>query len=153
RPVLARYQELPEGPKLKRLSELAEALTVPERLPADESASTARRMVLALESHLRDSGAYTYSLSMAVDDPTIDPVEDFLFNRKRGHCEYFASALALMLRSVQIPSRLVTGFKGADFNSSEQFYEVQQRHAHAWVEAYVDRNWIVLDPTPGTRDE
>jgi len=57
-----------------------------------------------------------------------------------------------MLRSVQIPARLVTGFKGADFHKSEGFYEVQQRHGHVWVEAWVDNQWIVLDPTPETRD-
>jgi hypothetical protein len=90
---------------------------------------------------------------MAVDDAGIDPVEDFLFNRKRGHCEYFASALALMLRALEIPSRLVTGFKGADPLGTPGYYEVQQRHAHAWVEAYVDGRWMILDPTPADRDE
>src|SRR5262249_51439626 len=144
---LGRYEELPEPERLKRLSALAQSLTVPERLSGE--GSTTKKMALTLESHLRDSGEYTYSLSMAVDDPAIDPVEDFLFNRKRGHCEYFASALALMLRSVQIPSRLVTGFKGAEFNASDKSYEVQQRHAHAWVEAWVDNEWMTLDPTPG----
>src|SRR5262249_20229839 len=72
---------------------------------------------------------------------------------RRGHCEYFASALALMLRAVEIPSRLVTGYKGAEPLASSGYYEVQQRHAHAWVEALVDGQWIVLDPTPASRDE
>jgi len=113
----------------------------------------AHRMALTLESHLRDSGVYAYSLNMAVVDADIDPVEDFLFNRRRGHCEYFASALALMLRAVDVPSRLVTGFKGADRLGSTAAYEVQQRHAHAWVEAYIEEKWIVLDPTPAARDD
>lgn len=103
----------------------------------------------ALESHLRDSGIYSYSLNLSVDDSDIDPVEDFLFNRKQGNCEYFASALALMLRSQGIPSRLVTGFKGGEINPLSGSFEVQQRHAHAWVEASVDgQRWITLDPTP-----
>ena len=106
-----------------------------------------------LEQLLRDSGEYDYTLNMEVENPDRDPVEEFLTVRKRGHCEYFASALALMLRSVGIPSRLVTGFKGADFHESEGYYEVQQRHGHVWVEAFVDDEWIVLDPTPGAREE
>lgn len=148
-----RYLALPDDQRLERLAARARELVDPERLIGNEQSSTAKRMVQTLEAHLRDSGEYAYSLSMAIDDPSIDPVEDFLFNRKRGHCEYFASALALMLRAVQVPSRLVTGFKGADFKASEDCYEVQQRHAHAWVEAYVDNEWIVLDPTPAARND
>ena len=87
--------------------------------------------------------------------PELDPVEDFLINRKEGHCEYFASALALLLRSIDIPSRLVNGFKGGDWNDLTQTMNVRQKHAHSWVEAYIGNdednrpNWITLDPTPG----
>jgi transglutaminase-like putative cysteine protease len=91
------------------------------------------------------SGNFAYTLSPGTYVGA-EPLEDFLFNRKRGHCEYFASALALMLRAVEIPSRLVTGFKGADPLASAGHYEVQQRHAHAWVEAYVqDLGWVGFD--------
>ena len=69
-------------------------------------------------------------------DPSLDPVEDFLVNRKEGHCEYFASALALLLRSIDIPSRMVNGFKGGDWNELTQTMNVRQKHAHSWVEAY-----------------
>jgi hypothetical protein len=148
--TLQRCRQLPE---LDRLVDFAQVLTAREKLIGDEEMSLEQRMALTLESHLRDSGMYAYSLNMAVHDPQSDPVEDFLFNRRRGHCEYFASALALMLRAVQIPSRLITGFKGADALGSAGYYEVQQRHAHAWVEAFVDGQWIMLDPTPGARDE
>jgi hypothetical protein len=81
-------------------------------------------------------------------------VADFLINRKEGHCEYFASALTLMLRSIGIPARMVNGFKGGDWNDLAQVLNVRQKHAHSWVEAYageVERyvpNWITLDPTP-----
>lgn len=103
---------------------------------------------------LRDSGEYGYTLNLSVTDATIDPVEDFLFNRKEGHCEYFATALAMMLRSAGIPARLVNGFKGGEQASPDVPFYVQQRHAHAWVEAKVtpDR-WTTLDPTPGLERE
>jgi len=139
--------------RMERLISFAKELTAAEKLIGRDETSRERRIALTLESHLRDSGIYTYSLNMEVVDPNRDPVEDFLFNRQRGHCEYFASALTLMLRAAGIPARLVTGFKGADRLSSTGYYEVQQRHAHAWVEALVDGRWIVLDPTPASRDD
>jgi transglutaminase-like putative cysteine protease len=149
--TLERCRQLPDG--LARLTVLAQELTAREKLTRGERQSHDRQMALTLETYLRDSGQYGYSLNMAVHDPNIDPVEDFLFNRRRGHCEYFASSLALMLRAVQVPSRLVTGFKGAETLGGAGYYEVEQRHAHAWVEAFVDGQWITLDPTPGERDD
>jgi protein-glutamine gamma-glutamyltransferase len=110
----------------------------------------------ALESYLRDSRQFSYTLQMDVKDRHVDPVEDFLVNRKQGHCEYFASALALLLRSVNIPSRVVNGFKGGDWNDLTQTLNVRQKHAHSWVEAYAGTGddrlpiWITLDPTPST---
>jgi transglutaminase-like putative cysteine protease len=113
---------------------------------------------------------FRYSLLPQARDPAIDPVEDFIRNNPRGHCEYFASALALMLRSQGIPSRVVVGFKGGDFNQVGSFYQVRQLHAHAWVEAYLDpeeippqarpagalpetaAGWLTLDPTPAADD-
>ncbi|MBI3864913.1 MAG: DUF3488 domain-containing protein, partial [Planctomycetia bacterium] len=132
---------------------LAGELTEPGRLTGDETMSLDRRKAETLSAHLRDSNEYAYSLNMEVVDPNRDPIEEFLVVRKRGHCEYFASALALMLRSIKIPARLVTGFKGAEYHENDRSYEVQQRHGHVWVEAYIDDEWIVLDPTPGARDE
>ncbi len=105
-----------------------------------------------LESYLRDSPEFSYTLDLSIDDPSIDPVEDFVFNRKRGHCEYFATALALMLRGVGIPSRLVSGFKGAQYNPETGKIEVRALHAHAWVEGYVNGGWIPFDATPGDRE-
>jgi hypothetical protein len=150
--ALERCRRLPSQ-GIERLIGLARELTASEKLLAGEDLPLAHRMALTLQAHLRDSGKYSYTLNMAVTDPQIDPVEDFLFNRQRGHCEYFASALVLMLRAIDVPSRLVTGFKGADRLGSTGSYEVQQRHAHAWAEAYIDGKWIVLDPTPASRDD
>ena len=82
-----------------------------------------QRQGRALEIYLRDSGEFGYTLEMNVVDPSLDPVEDFLVNRKEGHCEYFASALALLLRSIDIPARMVNGFKGGDWNELTQVDE------------------------------
>jgi protein-glutamine gamma-glutamyltransferase len=106
----------------------------------------------AMERHLRD-GEYTYTLRMGVVDADIDPVLDFLKNRKEGHCEYFASALALMCRVQGIPSRLVNGFKGGDWDELGRVLHVREKHAHSWVEVLVSDSagklhWETLDPTP-----
>ena len=102
----------------------------------------------AIESHLRDSRIYSYSLDTPSSDPKIDPVEDFLFNNHAGHCQYFASALGLMLRSVGIPARLVTGFKGGE-QRLDGLLHIEKRFAHAWVEAWIDdEKWVTLDATP-----
>ena len=120
-------------------------------LPEDDLEARAQ----ALEHYLRDSGEFTYSLNMQVVDPTIDPIADFLFNRKNGHCEYFASTLAMLLRTAGIPSRIVNGFRGGDWNDLGDVMVVRKKHAHSWVEALVGRDaatgrpyWLTLDGTP-----
>jgi transglutaminase-like putative cysteine protease len=109
------------------------------------AASTGEAAV-RLERHLMDS--YTYAdrfLGLSGDKP----LEEFLFERREGHCELFASALVLMLRSEGIPARLVTGFLGGELNPLTGYYVVRQSNAHAWVEAYLpDEGWKILDPTP-----
>ncbi len=104
--------------------------------------------VRLLRDYLRDSGEFNYTLDLSITDPTIDPLEDFLFNRKVGHCEYFASAMTLMLRAVGIPARLVTGFSTGRWDEKSQRLLIEQRHAHAWTEAFVDGRWLVIDATP-----
>jgi transglutaminase-like putative cysteine protease len=149
---LLRCRELPQD-SLPRLITLARALKEQEYGRMGRQPTTLE-MATRLERYLRDSGEYQYTVNLTIQDPAIDPVEDFLFNRKTGHCEYFATALTLMLRAVDIPSRLMSGFKGGETNYRGQI-EVQQRHAHAWVEAWEGNGrWIVLDPTPaGARAE
>ena len=86
----------------------------------------------ALERYLRTHYGYTLQLPQS---EAADPLANFLFERKRGHCEYFASSMAVMLRTLGIPSRVVNGFHGAEFNDVTGNYVVRAKDAHAWVEA------------------
>ncbi len=151
---------LPREGKLTRLPEIARLAV------RDAPAQNPFEQAFAIERFLRFSGRFRYTLDLKVTDPTLDPIEDFLINTRAGHCEYFASSLALMLRSVGIPSRVVVGFHGGDWNTFGSFYQVRQLHTHAWVEAYIEPNalprdlpppaaqwlsggWLRLDATPG----
>jgi transglutaminase-like putative cysteine protease len=124
-----------------------------------ESHADAERIARLLEAALRDSGQYTYTLQLAAPEPGLDPVVDFLTRRKQGHCEYFASALALQLRVAGIPTRMVNGFKGGEWNGLVRAYSVREKHAHSWVEALIQEPvsgrflWITLDPTPAQERE
>ncbi|MGA2256637.1 MAG: transglutaminaseTgpA domain-containing protein, partial [Thermoguttaceae bacterium] len=118
------------------------------------------------EQKLSSSGQFQYTLQGPERDTSIDAIEDFVSNNPRGHCEYFATALAMMLRSQGIPSRVVLGYRCDEYHKDEQYYQVRQLHAHAWVEAFLDPNqipetlrrsepnrwvnggWLRLDPTP-----
>ncbi len=140
-------------------------------LPAEARANR-EAVALALDSHLRDSGQYAYTLDPVDRDANLDPIEDFLMNVKAGHCEYFASALTLMLRSQGIPARMVVGFKGGEWNEVGRFYQIRQMHAHTWVEALIEDTsqppaplfggrsswsrrgrWLTLDPTASVQTE
>jgi hypothetical protein len=105
-----------------------------------------------VEEYLSDPKNFQYTLDLQRVDSSIDPVEDFLFNTRRGHCEYFASAAALLLRSMGTPTRVVNGFKGAEWNDLAGVYQIRQRMAHSWVEAYVNGYWRTVDPSPVQRD-
>lgn len=99
-----------------------------------------------LERRLRNS--YRYSIDL-LEREVPDPLAYFLFDRGKGHCEYFASALAVMLRYEKIPSRVITGFQTGEMNPISGLYVVRASDAHSWVEAYIEgKGWISLDPTP-----
>ncbi len=103
--------------------------------------------VRAVERHLQTHGRYTDS--PPAFGATGSPVEQFLLDRTEGHCEYFASAMVVLLRSAGIPARLVNGFAGGHRNSLGGFVEVSQSDAHAWVEVhYAKAGWVAYDPTP-----
>ena len=100
-----------------------------------------------LEEHLRSN--YQYTLDTAVSSQNVTPLGEFLFETRTGHCEYFASALAVMLRSRGIPARLVTGFSATNKNPLTGYFEVRGLDAHAWVEAYFpNHGWVSFEPTP-----
>jgi protein-glutamine gamma-glutamyltransferase len=106
--------------------------------------------VAAAMRHLSSRNGYRYSSRLKSVPRGYDPVAFFLFKAKAGHCEYFASALSLLLRAMDIPTRLVTGFVGGRWNAYGGFLSIRQGDAHAWVEAYLPSQggWRVLDPTP-----
>ena len=121
-----------------RISQLAERIAVPSTNNYDKA--------LAIEQYLRTRYGYTLDLPRSVPS---DPLANFLFERKQGHCEYFASSMAVMLRSLRIPSRLVTGFRTGEFNDLTGQYVIRASNAHSWVEAYFPGyGWVSFDPTP-----
>jgi len=141
-PVLSREDrrrllELPLNAD-NRIVELTQSVAGSENNPALQ----ARRIV----EHLRTAYGYTLELPGKEQD---NPIAHFLFERKKGHCEYFASSMALMLRSIGIPARVATGFRGGTLNPLSGWYTVRASDAHSWVEAFIPGNgWTTYDPTP-----
>jgi protein-glutamine gamma-glutamyltransferase len=134
--VILRYLQLPAVDP--RVRQLAAQVT--------GSATNAYDKAAAIETYLKSTFGYTLQLSKT---PPRDPIAEFLFERKEGHCEYFASAMAVMLRSVGIPARLVNGFRSGQFNDVTSSYIIRASDAHTWVEAYFPGNgWVTFDPTP-----
>jgi transglutaminase-like putative cysteine protease len=134
-PERARYLQLPPlDPRIPELAlDLAGRGTEPERAAMLEGALRAR---------------YLYTLQLPTTAPA-DPLADFLFIRKKGHCEYFASAMTVMLRTLGIPARLVNGFESGTFNPLSGLYVIRASDAHSWVEAFLPgEGWTVFDPTP-----
>jgi len=128
-----------ELPKLDpRIPELAQTLTADAR--------TDEEIARTLERRLRHDYGYTLEL---LKTPVADPLAHFLFVRKKGHCEYFASAMAVMLRTLGIPSRVVAGFQSGVFNPVTDLQVVRASDAHSWVEAWISgKGWTTFDPTP-----
>jgi len=110
------------------------------------SASSNYDKALALEHYLKTHFGYTLQLPRTA---VKDPLANFLFERKQGHCEYFASSMAVMLRALGIPARVVNGFRSDEFNDLTGNYVVRAKNAHAWVEAFFPGyGWQSFDPTP-----
>jgi protein-glutamine gamma-glutamyltransferase len=110
------------------------------------SASTNYDKATAVELYLRTHYGYTLQLPQSL---VADPLANFLFERKQGHCEYFASSMAVMLRTLSIPARVVNGFRSDEFNDLTSNYVVRAKNAHSWVEAYFPGyGWVTFDPTP-----
>ncbi len=133
---------------------------------ANVSESDSVNIAKAIERYFTESGEYTYTLDLTGEiDPEIDPIEDFVANHRKGHCQFFAATMMIMLRQSAIPARLVAGYKPHEYNSLGNYFHVRQRDAHTWVEArftsreligtpyekWITPNsdyWIRFDPTP-----
>ena len=139
--IVSLYLQMPE--KLDpRIPQLAQKITATAGNPFDKA--------VVLENYLRRNFGYTLNLA---GKPGADPLAQFLFVTKAGHCEYFASAMAVMLRTLGIPSREVNGFLPGEFNDLAGDYIVRGSDAHSWVEAYFPGSgWITFDPTPAASD-
>jgi len=104
------------------------------------------RRAVAIQSYLQDNFGYTLDPSSI--DPH-DPIPSFLFTAKKGYCEYFASAMTVMLRALGIPARPVNGFQTGTYNRVGGDFVIRARDAHTWVEVYFPRyGWVPFDPTP-----
>ncbi len=134
-----RYLQLPE-PLDPRIVQLARTMIL------DAHARNRYDAAKAIEWQLQRD--YGYSLQMKATGP--DPLSDFLFNVKSGHCEYFATAMAVMLRTHGIAARVVNGFLPGEYNDTAGAYTVRQSDAHSWVEVYFPQtqSWVTFDPTP-----
>jgi transglutaminase-like putative cysteine protease len=133
------YLQIPKS-TTPHLSSLAEEITA--NLTDDYEKAQ------ALEKHLRTN--YTYTLDTIFDNSSEDIVETFLFDKKYGHCKYFATSMTMMLRSLGIPARFVTGYVASTYNPLTGYYEVRPINHHAWVEAWIKPyGWLMFEPTPG----
>ena len=105
-----------------------------------------REIAQAIARYFQDG--FAYSLTLDRDDRAARPLVDFLLNRRRGHCEYFASATVLLLRAAGIPARYATGYAVNEWSELEQRFVVRRRHAHSWAMAFIDGEWMDIDTTP-----
>lgn len=131
-----RYVQVPPlSPEVRRLaSQIAEGAGSPEE--------KARRVLKHLQT------GFSYSLEMETS-PNKSALDHFLFTRKAGHCEYFASAMVVLLRLAGVPSRMVNGFTSGEWNEMGEYFIIRQKHAHSWVEAFLPGSgWVIFDPTP-----
>jgi hypothetical protein len=135
--ITATYLQLP--PELDaRIEALAKEITRGAQTPFDKA--------FRIENYLRSKFTYTLNLT---GRPGSDPLAHFLFETRAGHCEYFASAMAIMLRTQGVPSREVNGFLPGEYNDLGGDYIVRASDAHSWVEVYFPGlGWQVFDPTP-----
>jgi len=134
------YTELPDDDATLEVRRLAGEITNPYNNRYDQ--------MQAIEQYLKDN--YAYDLTVPPQTEETDAVAYFLFQEKRGYCEHFASAMAVLARSAGVPARVVTGYSGGTYNPFTALWEIKQSDAHAWVEVYFGRaGWVPFDPTPG----
>ncbi len=135
------YLQLP--PHLERVKALAEDIVRRDKTDMQKSRH--------IEQYLRTN--YRYSLSTSKPPKGMSPIEYFLFDSKKGYCEHYATSMVLMLRSIGIQARIVTGFIGGEENRFGGYVIIRQKDAHSWVEAVINGRWTTFDPTPSTAEE
>ena len=139
--LIENYLQLPSDLITPRMEELITSI--------NEGTANTRQQARALEAFLRRM-EYTTDLPQP-SSPTANVIDEFLFDWQRGHCEYFATTMVVLLRAQGVPARIVNGFLGADYNSVGDFYAVRQANAHSWVEVYFPGpGWTRFDPTPAS---
>lgn len=107
--------------------------------------------ILALLSHFRTQD-FHYTLTPPLMEE--NPIDSFLFTTRRGFCSHYASAFVYLMRVAHIPARVVTGYQGGKFNAVGNFLEIQQAHAHAWAEVWLENyGWTRVDPTAAVAPE
>lgn len=137
--VIERYMQLPEGTP-ERVLGLARDLTATEPTPYERA--------VAIESYLREN--YPYTLEVDVPPPSQDVVEYFLFDLRKGYCDYYATSMVVLARAAGLPARLAVGYASGTYEASRARYVVTQADAHAWVEVYFPGyGWIPFEPTAG----
>jgi hypothetical protein len=138
--LLALYLQLPKLDP--RIPIMAKTITSRAGNPYDKAR--------AVESYLRGNYGYTLDLS---GTPPVDPLAYFLFEKRAGHCEYFAAAMTVMMRTLGVPARYVNGFLPGEYNDVGGDYIIRASDAHSWVEVFFpDYGWITFDPTPPSDD-
>ncbi|HEY1016035.1 MAG TPA: transglutaminaseTgpA domain-containing protein [Herpetosiphonaceae bacterium] len=140
-PWTRRYLQLPEGQSMRNIAGLA------RQIVAASGATTNFDKAVAIEQYLR---TFPYDDQIQAPPSGVDPVEYFLFELKRGYCDYFASSMVLMLRSQGIPARWVQGYATGDFDPARNAFVVRDTFAHSWPEVYfTGYGWQRFEPTPG----
>ena len=138
-PSTARFLSLPDSTPERVLS-LARALTATKETPYDRA--------LAIEAYLREN--YPYTLDVPTPPPGRDVADYFLFDLKKGYCDYYATAMVVLARAAGLPARFVSGYASGTYDSDNAQYIVTEANAHSWVEIFfTDIGWVEFEPTAG----
>jgi len=123
-----------------RVTALAQRVAGNEPTPYDKA--------VAIEKYLKRNYAYVFDADKTSNEM---PLEDFLFYTKQGHCQYFGTAMAMMLRGLGVPARIATGYRGGSWDEKTKIYTIYENMAHVWVEVYFPNyGWIEFDPSPAS---
>ena len=132
------YNALTQEELSQRCRDLTVEITQPFNNPYDKAQAI-------VDWFKKTDFVYTFDLPKVEGDP----IDSFLFVTRAGHCELYASAMALMLRSLGIPARVVSGYRGGEWEAGDESYIVRKNMAHLWVEVYfIGHGWVMFDPTP-----